>query len=324
MSIRFQSVSHFVLVSALVLMLLTGLAPVVAQEGEDGPPRVGLRPDAPTYALHGPYWVGVRDYSVPEGETHFWVSIWYPALNPDGAAESTTYNISDERRQALAAALPPNVEAPIAGHALASAAPDLEHGPYPLVLFSPGLNMWRQSQSYEMEHLASQGFVVMAMEHNGETLDSYWGGAHYRPAEMVLAAQYADQLTAVGGDLAGLINPDKLAVIGISSGGWTALVGGGAQLDLSGCSAFLSQAPDADWTADCRAFSLQQDAIASLFGLSSVPAGLWPQHFDPRVDAVVTMDPDGDIWGADYQGVSSVTVPTIVFGSSGDTTRALC
>jgi hypothetical protein len=56
---------------------------VTAQEGE-GPAQMGLRPDAPPYALHGPYWVGTRDYVIPEGDSAFEVTVWYPALNPDG------------------------------------------------------------------------------------------------------------------------------------------------------------------------------------------------------------------------------------------------
>ncbi|MBL8156806.1 MAG: hypothetical protein JNM70_21695 [Anaerolineae bacterium] len=304
--------AHFALIVVVVLLSLS----VVTAQDQPKPEAVGLRPDAPPYALHGPYWVGVRDYSVPEGDTHFWVSVWYPALNPKGEAETITYVVSDERRLALS--LPEDMKTPIFGHALAKAEPDMQSGPYPLVVYSPGLNMWRQEASYLMEHLASQGFVVMAMEHNGETLESMWGGAYYRPAETLLAIQYADQLTSADGDLAGLIDVDRLALMGISSGGWTALVGAGARMDLSGCPIFESQAPGASWTGDCQAFVPQQKEIASLFGMEAVPAALWPAYNDPRVDALIAMAPDGDIWGADYQGVASVLVPTLVIASSAD------
>ena len=305
----------------VLVALLMGSAlvfPISAQEtATDAPSQVGLRPDAPTYALHGPYWVGVRDYSIPEGADHFWVSVWYPALNPDGAAEEITYFTSDEWK--LSVAVPDDFETPIAGHALANAVPDVERGPYPLVINSPGLNGYRQQSSYLMEHLASYGFIVVAVEHNRETLDSFWGGAYSRPTETLLAIQYADQLTAAGGDLAGLIDVETLAVMGVSSGGWTALVGGGAQMDLSGCPTFSSQALGEAWIWDCEAFAPHQDEIAALYGLDAAPKGAWPQSYDARVDAVIALDSDGDIWGADYSGVASVTVPTMVFGSTGDT-----
>ena len=49
------------IVSVLVIVLFTlALVPFAgAQEGPK-PEAVGLRPDAPPYALHGPYWVGTR------------------------------------------------------------------------------------------------------------------------------------------------------------------------------------------------------------------------------------------------------------------------
>ena len=37
------------------------LAIVPFAGAQEGPPQVGLRPDAPPYALHGPYWVGNRE-----------------------------------------------------------------------------------------------------------------------------------------------------------------------------------------------------------------------------------------------------------------------
>ena len=230
--------------------------------------------------------------------------------------EETTYFVSAELLRAWGAS--DDLELPITGHALADAPPDVENGPYPLVVFSPGLTMWRQSLSYLMEHIASYGFVVISMEHRGEYSDRFWEGAYYRPAETLLTTQYADQLTADGGDLGGVIDLDKLAVMGHSSGGWTALIGGGAQMDLSGCPEDLSQTGGLVWYSDCISFVPEQSAIASMFGYEAAPSGLWPQQFDPRVDAVISMSPDGDIWGAEYQGVASLNVPTMVVTSPND------
>lgn len=306
---------RFLLPLFLVLLLIS-FAPIMAQDAPQ-PEAVGLRFDAPTYALHGPYWVGARDYFVPEGDGHFWVTVWYPALNPEGLAEEIIYPVSQEEK--IAQGIPEDLELLSTGHALANADPDLSNGPYPVVVYSPGLGTWRQSTSTMLEHLASQGFVVMAMEHRGETVEGFWEGAYYRPAETLLTIQFADQLTADGGELAGLIDVDRLAVMGHSSGGWTALIGGGAQMNLSGCPGFTSENPDAVWTWDCQNFAPQAEAIATMFGLPEVPTEAWPQQYDERVDAVITMAPDGDIWGAEYEGVATVTVPTMVMASSGDT-----
>ncbi len=322
---KFRGFARIGLLMLFLLLVSVVVVPIAAQDTTPVvPPQVGLRPDAPPYALHGPYWVGVRDYSIAEGENHFWVTVWYPALNPDGAPEEMTYFTSAEWN--VSVGFPADFEGPITGHALANAVPDTRNGPYPLVINSPGLLGYRQQSSYLMEHLASYGFVVVSMEHSGETIDvdgawNGWGGAYSRPTETQLAIQYADQLTAAGGDLEGLIDVDTLAVMGVSSGGWTALVGGGAQMNLSGCPTFLSQADGAGWVYDCTEFAPHQDEIAALYGLDAAPEGAWPQSYDARVDAVIALDADGDIWGSDYSGVTSVTVPTMVFGSTGDTSN---
>lgn len=299
----------------LIVALLVSVLPASVIAQDDSLPQ-GWRPDAPVYALRGPHWVGTRDYQVPEGDSQFWITVWYPALNPEGNPEEITYYLSKEYMSLLG--LPEDTVLPVEGHALAAAAADVDNGPYPLVVFSPGLTMWRQSSVYLCEHLASQGFVVIAMEHRGETLDEFWQGAYYRPAETVLASQYADQLTAIGGDLAGVIDVDMLAVIGASSGGWTALMGGGAQMNLGGCPVNPGEPQGLVWFSDCLEFLPKQDEIAAMFGLDAAPEGSWPQQYDPRVDAVVSMVPDGDIWGAEYQGVASLVVPTMVITSSGD------
>ena len=303
-----------VLIVVLVLLASPVLPSTIAQE--NSPPAVGLRPDAPPYAVHGPYWVGTRDYLIPEGDSVFGVTVWYPALNPDNQPEEITYHVSKEFLGWLG--LPEDTDFPIAGHALAAAAPDVEHGPYPLVVISTGLTMWRQNGVYMFEHLASQGFVVLAMEHRGENWVEFWQSAYYRPVETMLTIQYAGQLTAEGGDLAGVIDVDKVAVMGHSSGGWTALIGGGAQMNLGGCPVNPGNPEGLVWFSDCMEFLPKQEEIAALFGLDAAPAGSWPQAYDPHVDAVVSMNPDGDIFGAQYEGAASLTAPTMVITTSQD------
>ncbi len=130
---RYRSVVFSVIV---VFVLLSLVVPLAAQD-QGGPAPAGLRQDAPEYALHGPYWVGTRDYLVGEGDNLFGITVWYPALNPEGNPEEVTYMVSKEFLAWIG--LPQDVEFPITGHALAGAEPDKTNGPYPLVVFSPGL-----------------------------------------------------------------------------------------------------------------------------------------------------------------------------------------
>ncbi len=75
----------------LIGLLLSLAAPLTAQEAT--PAAVGLRPDAPTYAQHGPYWVGTREFVIePDSERPLPTTVWYPALNPQGLPEATTYS----------------------------------------------------------------------------------------------------------------------------------------------------------------------------------------------------------------------------------------
>jgi hypothetical protein len=81
-----------VVVFAALVVSTLAVAPFAgAQEGPK-PEAVGLRPDAPPYALHGPYWVGVMEFEAETPSHPTKVLVWYPALNPDGAEEIATYD----------------------------------------------------------------------------------------------------------------------------------------------------------------------------------------------------------------------------------------
>lgn len=265
-------------------------------------------PDSP-FAARGSYAVGTRPYRISVGDFTINAVIWYPATNPSNAPEEITYKVSVNH--------PYLAGAPIKGRAIEDAAPDATHGPYPLVIFSSGLTGWSQSHSYLLEHLASHGFVVVASDPRGETLQMFWQGAATRPVDTKRLIAFGDELTAADGDLAGLVDTERVAVAGHSSGGWTALVGGGAQFDWSWCDANPELVAKTE-LSNCLQFVSQQEKIASLLGLDSAPTGLWPQMYDPRVNAVIAISPDGDIWGADYQGVAGVEVPALVMVGSKD------
>lgn len=302
----------FNLVSLLVVvaMLLGAWQPVLAQESPPAPEPQGLRPDAPPYGVRGMYPVGVRDFSIDAGDHVVDTTVWYPALNPDNVEEEVTYTIG--------AGVPNMAGLPISGRAIADAAPDTAQGPYPLVIFSPGLSAWRQANSYLLEHLASFGFVVMATDPRGETYEQFWEGAATRPIDTQLTIDYAEALTADDGALEGLIDIEHIATVGHSSGGWSALLGGGAQMDLGWCAANPELVAENE-LSNCAQFVPNVDQIADMLGLDAAPTGMWPPTNDPRVDAVIALAPDGDIWGAEYEGVSMLKAPTLVVAGSRDT-----
>ncbi|MBL8156807.1 MAG: hypothetical protein JNM70_21700, partial [Anaerolineae bacterium] len=138
MSHRSRTWAHF----ALIVIVLLSLSVVSAQD-QPKPEAVGLRPDAPAYALHGPYWVGTRDMVIdPETDEPLEVTLWYPALNPQGLAEQVTYPA------VLKFDVPEGTVGAVLGHALKDAAFDLADAPYPLVVFSPGFGVARTNYAY--------------------------------------------------------------------------------------------------------------------------------------------------------------------------------
>jgi predicted dienelactone hydrolase len=313
-----MSTGRALYVSMLLVMLLVAACQPVMPVAEQ--PPAGLRADAPPYALRGPHAVGVRDFTIGEGEETLQLSVWYPALNPEGAQEEIDYVVNTQLPAVQEVWYPPvreqQVQLTVKGRALQDAAPDHGNGPYPLVVFANGWANFRQTYAYLKEHLASHGFVVMSWDIRSESYEAFWAGAALRPLDAQRAIDLADQLTAPGGELAGLIDSEQMAIIGHSYGGTSALWGGGAQMSLGWCAANRDLV--VAFTA-CEQFPAHQQEIATMLGLDAVPEGLWPATNDPRVDAIIPMSPDGDIWGANFEGVAGVDVPTLLMAASHDT-----
>ena len=302
----------------LIALLLGGVQPVAALAEEEG--RQGLRPDAPAYALRGPYTVGTRELVIEDGDEPVYITVWYPALNPENLPEEATYNLGDGQTSMYE--IPGSGETDmsivnIKGHAIQGAAPNIADGPYPLVIFSEGLAAWRHWHAFLHEHLASHGFVVVASDPR-EVFETFWTGAATRPMDTIRIIDYAGELSATDGDWAGLIDAEKVGVTGHSSGGWAALMGGGAEFDFGWCAANPDLVEE-NFVSNCRQFVPHQDEVAEMLGLESAPSGLWPPVSDPRIDAVVALAPDGDVFGAGYAGVANVEVPTLLMVGSEDT-----
>ena len=301
-----------VLLIAVLALPILAISPVGAQDKTPPTPQ-GLRPDAPPYAVHGPYAVGVRDFVIKDAKRPLPVTVWYPALNPNNTAEMVTYHF---------VVSPDKVPVTVQGHALQDAAPDAKGGPYPLVIYSHGHLVWRLISTYLTEHLASWGFVVMSADHTGNTTvdqndkngDTDPAFNYYRPVDIGHEIDYAGELTAAGGALAGIINASNVGVIGHSFGGLTALQAGGAGLDFDYFRASCEKNPE----GACPVTLAALDQLAALAGLPKVPQGVWPPFMkDSRVKAIVPLAPAG--MRAGPQGAATVTVPALMMTGSVDT-----
>jgi predicted dienelactone hydrolase len=271
-------VNRLLTILVLVALRISACQPIVRPVPPEPQPRQGLRFDAPPYGVRGPYPVGARDFVIQEGDETFYLTVWYPALNPTNRQEEITYTISPNH--------PDFPGRPIKGRALQDAQPDLAGAPYPLVVYSAGVVGWRQFSAYLPEHLASYGFVVISADPRDGTWAAFWPGAATRSADTRRLIAYSDELTTPGGAFAGLIDTERIAVAGHSSGGWTALAGGGAQFDFSFC--YTNPDYFAKATVNsCSHFAPHQAEIAQMRGLAAVPTGVWPPVYDERVDAII-------------------------------------
>ncbi len=298
------------LILLVLFALIAGFGTTTAQ----------ARPDAPTYAKHGPFAVGTFDLTIADAKRPLTVTVWYPALNPDNAKEAVQYHFG-----AFA----------LAGHALLNAKPDASKGPYPLIVFSHGLGGLRLQSLFYTEHLASYGFVVMAADHPGSTLNAAallgGGGGNggttqatiienfaLRPNDILREIAQAETLTAKGGALEGMIDTANIALSGHSFGGYTAMAAGGARLDFDELAAWCDSKPaPALQPQDECLLRDAGDQIAKLRGLAETPKGLWPPTTDPRIKTVVAMAPwNAPIFGK--SGLAAFTVPTMILVGTKD------
>ena len=294
----------------MIGLLLVLIAPLAAQEAPT-PEPVGLRADAPTYALHGPYWVGTTMQEAEAVSHPTIVTLWYPALNPAGQEERITYDWRGST---------------VFGHAIEGGEPARANAPYPLVIFSHGANGMPIASPYLLEHLASWGFVIMAIDHTDSSVnpspEGNFSAVFTRPQDVSWEIDFAESLSAENGSLASMIDADQVAVIGHSFGGETALLAAGAQVDFgpgSWCDVYPNTLlpPEGGGANLCPSgYAGAIDELATVAGLESAPEGLWPSWGDPRVDAIVPLAPGFRDFSA--ESFAQMTVPTMVMFGTAD------
>jgi predicted dienelactone hydrolase len=319
----------FVLVVVLLALLVA--LPTAAQD--EGPPRTGFRPDAPPYAIRGPHPVGYMSFDDGAAERPMTGGIWYPALNPEGVEEACIYEVG------IGDIIPELNN--WAGRAIRDAAPDTAAGPYPLVVFSHGASGTLLWTVYLSEHLASHGFVVMAMNHTGDTLadvmkiqseEQFLAFMQtnvdllvLRPLDISQTLDHAELLAETGAALAGVIDMDRVAVGGISYGGYSTLMAGGARLQFppqetmcdseryihDGIRVLACERGDTD-------LPVLEAGLMALAGIESEPGQLWPSLGDPRVDVIVALEPGAAHMIAD-EGFANIQIPMLLFMATGDT-----
>ena len=208
--------------------------------------------DYPELAQRGPDTVGYRvvevidphraDYlksdltkgQIAVGDRRLYVTIWYPAAGGDqhtiahydrhpGAGPGTPYAESKQFQQT--------------GLAILDAPP--QKGTAPLVIFSHGFTNWATYAADLCETLASRGYVVASIDHDDIPYKegsgpgiSFLDTASSRARDQrAVARQLRDWASDPAFALSGTYDPDNLALMGYSMGGFGALESAGAGYD---------------------------------------------------------------------------------------------
>ena len=268
------------------------------------------------YAAQGSHAVGYRVFSTTGAQGQpLTVRAWYPAVGATAETATITYTAPNKFSEQIT----PGEEITSVGRALADGRPDTTGGPYPLVVFSHGFALSPIVYGTLVEHYASQGYVVLAPEHNESfdgSLTGFWEELIDRPVDISRTIDHAEQLSRSGEPLAGMIDLDDVAVVGHSYGGYTALAAAGAQFDFAAykdrCAALAADDP---LNFFCAPLPNESD-MAMRAGLDEVPSGLWPSLGDPRITAAISLA--GDAYLFDQRGLAELEVPVMAMGGTID------
>ena len=222
-----------------------------------GDPSSGqLSASLPDPARPGPFPVGnlrllLTDHSrydsYYDSDRQLPVEVWYPASRDAGdQSEGKIIDFVDPQWADLVnlvfgLLLPPeevqNLEKPTGS--VPGAPPDVEHGPYPLVLFSHGNGSVRFQNYTLARHLASHGFVFAAPDHTENSAFAALPDRLVifnplgmpksfvdRPMDLSFILDELLQMNAPGSGetLEGLLDPERVALAGHSFGGTAAML----------------------------------------------------------------------------------------------------
>jgi len=217
---RFRPRHVVVLLVAIAVMATTSVLGV-GPAGAQTPDQVTAAPADPNRV--GPFAVGRTSFDLTDPSRdgrHFAVDVWYPSDRASvlGVPKSVMNLTLTTLESPLAYDNPRVANVP---------------GGFPLVVFSHGTSGIRFQSFFLMEFLASHGYVVVAPDHPGHTLedvvmdtiDTFDQSFRDRPRDLSLAIDHMlERNTTAGDQFEGRIDGSRIGAMGHSIGAMSALM----------------------------------------------------------------------------------------------------
>lgn len=249
--------------------------------------------------------VGVRQISIAAAPTDhgrdLHVSVWYPA---EGGGEPVMVGANMVFRGA-------------------PAVPDATpaKGRFPLVVLSHGSGSRVQGMGWLATELAKAGFVVAGPNHPGTT------SGYSTPGDTPKLWQRTADLSAVidrltgDGQWQGLVDADRIGVVGFSLGGTAAMLSAGARADLEAYARYCDDYDkwDCAWYAGGIGYVNDAQVKLGKVNLRAIDKALFEQsNLDRRIRSAVLVDP-GLAQAYDARSLKDISIPMsfINLGSAG-------
>lgn len=234
------------------------------------------------------YGAGYAKISIADQDGAFDTMIWYPITGAEKTWKAGPFTISAT----------PNADM-------------IQGERFPILLLSHGSGGTPMGHRQLAASLARDGFVVVAPMHLGDAA----GRPRMEQQAGILMArprQAQEALTAILADsrFAGVIDADRLGMIGYSAGGYTALVLAGAHPNFPLASAYCAGEGRND-IGSCRS-AVERNETEAFRLLKD-----WKAPREPRLKALVLLDPLSMLF--DQAGLSSVSLPTLLLRPADDT-----
>jgi predicted dienelactone hydrolase len=279
-------ISHLKLFALALVLLIVGSLIVEPLQVTAQTPATFV---PPTLTARGAYRVGVQTISVTDTARNrtLKLEVWYPAIL-EANQEKTEYRSQVGKTNYV-----------MPGRA-GRDAPILEStNPFPLLVFSHGQPDNRMQTADLLEHLASQGFVVAAIDHTGSTNSdvtvlAYADGLVYRPQDILFVMGEIPKRFSNA-------DANNIGLVGFSYGGYSSLNAAGIGLDSNHTRQYCAGLPVAFFPCAMLPF---------LPGLETQRGASVVQP-DPRIKAVFVMAPYGGLWLSEAQ-LETMRVPLFV------------